>query len=114
MADESLTRQAVLAGLLEEIAGEPVLDDDKYLNFRTVLAMGPVEGVLAQAAEELNQYYVIWRSSRNMLALKSGQLPEADEVRLYREDLRLLARALRAGIRDFASWEELRARLGEG
>jgi len=110
---ESITRREVLAGLLEEIAAEPVLDDGKFLRFREVLAMGPVDELLQQADEELSQYYVIWRSSRNMLAVKGGQIPQADEVELYRDDLRLLGRALRAGITEFDSWDGLRERLGE-
>jgi hypothetical protein len=110
---ESISRRDVLAGLLEEIAAEPVLDDEKFLRFREVLAMGPLDGLLEQADEELSQYYVIWRSSRNMLAVKGGQLPQAEEVELFRDDLRLLGRALRAGIREFDSWDELRGRLGE-
>ena len=110
---EGISRREVLAGLLEEIASEPVLDEEKYLLFREVLAMGPVDELLQQADEELSQYYVIWRSSRNMLAVKGGQVPQAAEVELYREDLRLLGRALRAGITEFDSWEELRRKLGE-
>ncbi len=111
---ESITRRQVLAGLLEEIAAEPVLDDEKFLRFREVLAMGPLDALLEQADEELSQYYVIWRSSRNMLAVKGGQVPQPAEVQLYRDDLRLLGRALRAGITHFDSWDDLRARLGQG
>ena len=110
---ESISRREVLAGLLEEIAAEPVLDDEKFLRFREVLAMGPVDDLLEQADQELSQYYVIWRSSRNMLAVKGGQVPQPAEVELYRDDLRLLGRALRAGISEFDGWDDLREKLGD-
>lgn len=108
---ESISRREILAGLLEEIAAEPVLDDEMFLRFREVLAMGPVDELLEQAGQELSQYYVVWRSSRNMLAVKGGQIPQPAEVELYRADLRLLGRALRAGISEFDSWDDLREKL---
>ena len=107
----TITRRDVLAGLLAEIAGEPVLDDDKYSEFVQVLRMGASDPLLAFAAEELNAYYVLWRSSRNLLAQKADMRPHPSEVDLYRANLELLARAVRAGIEDFDTYEELRQRL---
>ncbi len=108
---ETITRRDVLAGLLAEIAAEPVLDDDKYGEFVQVLGMGDCDPLLAFAAQELNAYYVLWRSSRNLLAQRADMRPHPSEVDLYRDSLGLLARAIRAGIEEFDGYDELRQRL---
>ncbi len=109
---ETITRRDVLAGLLSEIAAEPILDDEKYTEFVQVLGMGDNDGLIAFAAQELNAYYVIWRSSRNMLAVQASMRPHSSEVDLYRANLALLARGIRAGLSEFEGYDELRDRLG--
>jgi hypothetical protein len=88
-----------IAAVLEAIADHTGWSDDLWSQFRALMERAEVDGILADADEELNHYGGEF-NSRNLLLIRVK--PDEIQVRGYKSEFRQLADAIRTG----TTWEE--------
>jgi hypothetical protein len=88
-----------IAVVLEAIADNAGWSDDLWSQFQALMERAEVDGILADAAEELNHYGGEFHA-RNLLLIRVK--PNEIQVRGYKSEFRQLANAIRSG----TTWEE--------
>lgn len=97
--DSQAVARLKIADILQAFANEPGWNEELWRNFRDVMKDAEVDGLLANADEELIHYSGVF-NARNLLGFRVK--PDKDQVAGYKEDFRTLASA----IRNDTSWEE--------
>jgi hypothetical protein len=95
-----------LIPIIEKMATSPDFDESTYNEFYdSYNKLTGSRGLFGVAADEMTEYYACWRySGKNIL-------PSDEEAIEIRENLRLLAEALRTNVTSFRSFEQLRTLL---
>jgi hypothetical protein len=88
-----------IAAVLEAIADNAGWSDDLWSQFHALMERAEVDGILADAAEELTHYSGEF-NARNLLLIRVK--PSEIQVRGYKSEFRQLANAIRSG----TTWEE--------
>jgi hypothetical protein len=87
------------AAVLEAIADNAGWSDGLWSQFQALMERAEIDGILADAAEELNRYGGEF-NTRNLLLIRVK--PNDIQVRGYKSEFRQLASAIRSG----TTWEE--------
>jgi hypothetical protein len=88
-----------IAAVLEAIADNAGWSDGLWSQFQALMERAEIDGILADAAEELNRYGDEF-NTRNLLLIRVK--PNDIQVRGYKSEFRQLASAIRSG----TTWEE--------
>ena len=95
-----------LMAIIERMANAPDFDESTYNDFYEMYnKLTGSRGLFGVAADEITEYYACWRGGGKNIPLGDA---EAIEIR---ENLRLLAEALRTNVTSFRSFEQLRTFL---
>ena len=93
------TARLKIADILEAFANEPVWNEELWRNFRDLMKDAEVDGLVANADEELIHYSGVF-NARNLLGFSVK--PDKGQVAVYKEQFHALAFAIRNGV----SWED--------
>ena len=99
ISDSQAITRLKIADILEAFANEPGWNEELWRNFRDVIKDAEVDGLLANADEELIHYSGVF-NARNLLGFRVK--PDKGQVAVYKEQFHALAFAIRNG----TSWEE--------